>query len=514
MPTTRLRLSPEVDGQLAEALAALRAELRLPVEFGPAAQAEAGAAAADGPSDVPGRPAGRIDATDVPFVTIDPAGSMDLDQALHVAWSGHGWRVRYAIADLPAFVVPGGALDGETQQRGTTCYGPDGNVPLHPRVLSEGAASLLPDQVRPAALWTLDLDEDADLTAARVEPARVRSRARLSYDDAQAVLDGGPDPLGVVTLLRALREVGRRRQTIERERGGVSLNLPEQEASRDEDGGWRLTFRASLPVEGWNAQISLLTGMAAASIMLDAGAGVLRTMPPADRRDVARLHRAARALGIPWPDTLTYGELLDRLDASTPAHAAFLDAATSLFRGAGYRAFGGDDRAPAPTGDDARHAAIAAPYAHVTAPLRRLVDRYGTEVCLAACAGRPVPEWVLAGLPSLPETMADTGRRASAYTRGGVDLVEAAVLEPAVGSTYPGVVVEGPRGRGASLPPDQQRGEVMVSDPAVLAAVRPGPGGALPVGEPVLARLVEASVANRSVLFELAGPLDAAARQA
>lgn len=505
VPTTRLRLSPQVDGQLVDALARLRAELRIPVEFGVAAQAEAQAVATGGPVDVPGRAAGRRDATDLPLVTIDPAGSMDLDQALHVAWSGHGWRVSYAIADLPAFVGPGGALDGETQQRGTTCYGPDGSVPLHPRVLSEGAASLLPDQVRPAALWTVDLDEDAQQTAARVEPALVRSRAKLSYDGAQAILDGGPDPHGVLTVLRALREVGRRRQTIERARGGVSLNLPEQEASRDDDGGWHLTFRAPLPVEGWNAQISLLTGMAAAAIMLEAGVGVLRTMPPADHRDVARLRRAARALGIPWPDTLTYGELLDRLDASTPAHAAFLDAATSLFRGAGYRAFGGDDRSPAPTGDDARHAAIAAPYAHVTAPLRRLVDRYGTEACLAACAGRPTPEWVLAALPTLPETMAETGRRASAYSRGGVDLVEAAVLSPSVGSTFPGVVVEGPRGRGAELPPDQRRGEVMVSDPAVLAAIRPGPDGALPVGEPVTARLVEASVAERSVLFELTG---------
>jgi exoribonuclease R len=505
MPAGRLRLAPDVDGRLADGLARLRAELDLSEQFGATAQAEADAAAARGPADVPGRALPRIDATGIPFVTIDPATSMDLDQALHVEWSGAGWRVSYAIADLPAFVVPGGALDAETHRRGTTCYGPDGSVPLHPRVLSDGAASLLPHRVRPAALWTLDLDDDAEITASRVEPALVRSRAKLSYDDAQAALDGGPDRAGALAVLRALREVGRRRQARERERGGVSLNVPEQQASHDEGDGWRLTFRAPLPVEGWNAQISLLTGIAAASLMLGAGVGVLRTMPPAEGRDVERLRRAAAALDIPWPRTLRYGELLDRLDASTPAHAAFLQAATTLFRGAGYRAFGGADGAAAPTGDDARHAAIAAPYAHVTAPLRRLVDRYGTEVCLAVCAGRPVPGWVLDGLPALPETMADAGRRASAYARGGLDLVEAAVLEPSVGSSYPAVVVEGPRGHGAQLPPEQRRGELMVRDPAILAKVRPGPDGALPVGEAVEARLVEASVADRSVLFELTG---------
>ena len=106
-----------------------------------------------------------------------------------------------------------------------------------------------------------------------------------------------------------------------------------------------------------------------------------------------------------------------------------------MFRGAGYHAFGGTDGAPAPTGDDARHAAIASPYAHVTAPLRRLVDRYGTEACLAACAGRPVPEWVLAALPTLPASMAETVQRSNTYARGGVNLVEAAVLGPSVGST-------------------------------------------------------------------------------
>lgn len=502
MPTSRLRLAPEVAGRLTGALEKLRAELELPVAFGAAAQAEAETAAARGPGDVPGRAIPRADRTDVPFVTVDPAGSMDLDQALHIEWGGHGWTVRYAIADVPAFVVPGGALDEETHRRGTTVYGPDGSVPLHPEALSAGAASLLPGEVRPAALWTFELDEDAQLRDTRVEPAVVRSRDRLSYDEAQAVIDGGPDPQGAVHVLRALREVGRRRQAIERDRGGVSLDVPEQRASLAADGTWDLQFRAVLPVENWNAQLSLLTGMAAAQLMLDAGVGVLRTMPPAQTRDVNRLRRTALALGLRWPRTVPYREFLDRLDPTRPADEAFLDAATTLFRGAGYHAFGGADGAAPPAGDDARHSAIAAPYAHVTAPLRRLADRFGTEVCLAACAGKAVPEWVLAALPGLPGTMATTSQRANGYTRGGVDLVEAAVLEPQVGREFDAVVVEG--ARRPRVPPEEQRGEIVVQDPAVRAAARPGPDGALPVGKPVRARLVTASVEARSVLFELA----------
>ena len=108
-----------------------------------------------------------------------------------------------------------------------------------------------------------------------------------------------------------LREIGLLRQEQERARGGVSLNAPEQEVVADA-AGWALEYRASLPVEDWNAQISLLTGAAAAQMMLKGRVGVLRTMPPADPRDVKRLRRQATALGVGWPEGQTYGEVLSR----------------------------------------------------------------------------------------------------------------------------------------------------------------------------------------------------------
>ena len=91
-------------------------------------------------------------------MTIDPPGSRDLDQALHIARRGDGWTVRYAIADVAALVRPGGAVDLDAHLRGVTVYAPDAKAPLHPVVLSEGAASLLPGEWRPAVVWTLELD--------------------------------------------------------------------------------------------------------------------------------------------------------------------------------------------------------------------------------------------------------------------------------------------------------------------------------------------------------------------
>ena len=372
------------------------------------------------------------DRRDIPFVTIDPAGATDLDQALSIGRrrSGAGYLVHYAIADVSTFVQAGGAVDAEARQRGVTMYLPDGRVPLHPPVISEGAASLLPGEQRPALLWTLNLDDGGVLIDARVERAVVRSNRAYGYVEAQHLLDGGEAD----EVLVLLREVGRLRRELEVTRGGVSLELPEQEAV-DVDGHLELRLRAPLDVESWNAQISLMTGMAAAQLMIDGAVGVLRTVPPPDERDLERLRVAAKALGCPWGSDETYAAYVRSLDASDPRGASLLLLAARTLRGAGYQAFDGE----VPEG--ANHAAVAAPYAHVTAPLRRLVDRFANEIVLSLCAGRPVPEWVRAALPDLPKLMGEARRREGAASRAALDVLESAELARHVGETLDAVVV-------------------------------------------------------------------------
>ncbi|MEU5867715.1 RNB domain-containing ribonuclease [Nonomuraea sp. NPDC047529] len=427
----------------------------------------------------------RLDAkdlTDVPFVTIDPPGSMDLDQALHLERLRDGYRVWYAIADVGAFVRPGGPIDAEARTRGETVYLPMGRVPLHPKVLSEGAASLLPGTTRPAAVWRIDLDADARIVGADVQRARVRSRERLDYAYVQAAVDTATAD-GTLGLLA---EIGALRLGLERARGGVTLPTPEQEVVRDGDGGYRLEFRVPLPAEAWNAQISLLTGMAAASMMLDAEVGILRVLPAPQPDDLAKVRRVAQALGVPWPEGAGYGAVVHDLDPKNPQQAAFLQESKVLLRGAGYAAF---DGAPPKL---AEHAAVAAPYAHVTAPLRRLVDRYATEVCLAVAAGEPVPSDVRAALPLLPDIMSVTGRRAGAVDRACVDLVEAFLLRERIGQSFEAMVIDVDERRGG--------GQVQLVDPAVIARC----DGVLPLGERVTVRLTQADPATREVGFTLA----------
>src|SRR3546814_11734898 len=119
---------------------------------------------------------------------------------------GGGWRVSYAIADVGSFVAMGGALDAEVTERGVTFYLPDDRAPLHPAVLGEGAASLLPGEDRPAALWTIDLDADGAVVSSAVARAAVRSRRRLTYAEGPALPHCGTAPERPSTELRRGRE--------------------------------------------------------------------------------------------------------------------------------------------------------------------------------------------------------------------------------------------------------------------------------------------------------------------
>ncbi|MBP2473879.1 exoribonuclease R [Crossiella equi] len=464
---------PERDRAAAD-FAAIRAEYALPGEFPTAALAEAEQTSSEPVHQLP-----RRDATGIPLVTIDPPGSKDLDQAVCVTRRGTGFLVHYAIADLGAVVPPGGPLDTEVRRRGQTLYLPDGSVPLHPPVLSEDAASLLPDQPRAAVLWTIDLDEGGEPRSVHVERAVVCSTAQFDYATVQAAIDSGsPHP-----SVAALPELGRLRRALAVRRGAIELALPEQEIVPADQGQWRLVVRPRTEVDSWNAEISLLTGMCAAQLMLGAGIGILRTLPTAHDGAVRDLRRSAAALGVPWPEEVGAAEMLAGLDPAEPTSLALSTDATRLLRGAGYTAF--DGQAPEVT----VHAGIGAPYAHVTAPIRRLVDRFATEVCLAVTAGEPVPDWVRRALPELPAAMEASDRVAAQVDRACIDQVESWLLADRVGESFDAVVL---RANGES-------GEIFVAEPPVLGKCR---GEGLAEGQWVRVRLVEADPMRRKIAFE------------
>ena len=174
-------------------------------------------------------------------------------------------------------------------------------------------------------------------------------------------------------------------------------------------------------------------------------------------------------------------EVIEALHGSDVGHLALMQDATSLLRGAGYESFDG-------AGPDVRsHAGIGEPYAQVTAPLRRLVDRFGLEVCLAVSAGTEVDADVRAALPTLPELMDVSDHRASHVDRAVVDQVEAWSVD--VGQQFPAVVMRA----------NDDNATVMLRSPAVVATC------AAPNLKPGTRVTVEvAEVTGRTVTFRVA----------
>ena len=173
------------------------------------------------------------------------------------------------------------------------------------------------------------------------------------------------------------------------------------------------------------------------------------------------------------------------LDPNNPIDAAMIAQSARGLRGAGYDAIDGE--LPKLT----EHSAISAEYAHVTAPLRRLGDRYANEAILAALAGVRPPEWVLETLPELPRLLGQARNREGSLDRAVLDMVEAALLTGRVGDTFHGLVT--------SVDDDKGRVRVQLRNPAVVAYADGDAG----LGDEVLVRLNEADVDDRRVTFEL-----------
>lgn len=434
----------------------------------------------------------RVDARAVEFVTIDPPGSLDLDQAVCIRRTETGFELNYAIADVSAFVRAGDPIDVEAHERGQTVYLPDGNVPLHPRVLSEQRASLVAGEDRPAIWWQITTDALGRLSQARVRRATVHVRERLDYPTLQAQLDSGVALPAAVALLP---EWGRLRERLARERGAIELQLPEQDLELV-DGNWQLRLEPRTQVDAWNAQCSLATGIAAATIMCAAQVGVIRTLPAPDEATVSQFRELARSLGMDAAESAQPGEILAELDPHDAAALALHAAATKLLRGARYIAF--DGAAPS----DTWHAGVAATYAHATAPLRRLVDRYANDCCVAVTAGQwvslaepaplspaPIPPEVREGLDALPGIMQRSAKLASDVDNAAINLGEAVALEHRVGELFEATLLRPRDGK--------HDAEIFVLDPPVIAQC----AGDVPAGERVAVRLTLANPATRKVRF-------------
>jgi len=257
---------------------------------------------------------GLADLRDRPFVTIDDESSKDLDQAVHVRRQKEGWLISYALADAAHFVRPGTALFEEALRRGASYYFPGFSVPMLPRRLSEGIVSLNPGVDRRAMVFEIPIRASAEVGETRVRRAKIRSRAKLSFERVQAHYDAGDSPAGargsarleapIAESLDALREVGLLRISEAQERGVVRYRRAEVKVELGA-GGFVVMADLRHAIERYNEQISLLCNVEGARLLREGR-----------RRDAALVQPIYRVHPPPEPDSM---RSLERLMAATAA---------------------------------------------------------------------------------------------------------------------------------------------------------------------------------------------------
>ena len=450
---------------LSQGLAEIREQFQLPAAFPPEVEAAADTAARQ-PMD------GHVDRTETAFVTLDPLSSTDLDQAFAIEQAGNDLILHYAIADVGAFVSPGDPVDGEAWRRGETIYLPDGKISLYPKALSEGAASLLPGADKPSILFHVRVAADGSASLDGAERALIRSRAKLGYATVRRE-----------DLPPGFNEFARRVQAAEQARGGARVDPPQQQVIEREDGTFMLGFRPMSPIEQANAAMSLAANLAIAEALYRAGTGLFRTMLEPGQRAVKRLRQTAKALGVEWASNQSLKDREKTLDPNDRKQAAFMLAIRRAGRGAAY--------VPFVAGEKPWHSAMAATYAHGTAPLRRLADRYVTEAALAVANDRPVPDWVAQAFAGLPAVMNRAEARSAQIDSAVVELAEAVALQDRTGQLFEGRVTD----------IDDRGARIQLCKEAVVTRI---PVDGLEFGQPVNLRLIEAQPSLRLSRFEIA----------
>ncbi len=304
-------------------------------------------------------------------ITIDPADAKDHDDAIWVGGNSNGWTLAVHIADVSHYIKPGSPMDKEAVERGNSTYLVDRVLPMLPVELSNGICSLKPNVDRLTKCALLEISSTGEVTRASFLDAVIHSRAKLSYEQAQTILDGGPAPEGsdpeLVPMVREawkLASVMRRRRF---ENGALDLEMPEIKIRLDDQG----RACAAEPVIHTESHQLVEECMLAAN---DAVAKILRQrMKPAVYRihedpDPSRLidyTETAKLHGY-RPGDLTnrahIQKLLDESKGSPEEHIIKLGLLKSLKRAA-YSA------------DPIGHYGLAkGDYCHFTSPIRRYAD--------------------------------------------------------------------------------------------------------------------------------------------
>ena len=381
---------------------------------------------------------GRIDRTDLHAFTIDPADAKDHDDALSIRRLDEGsTEVGIHIADVSHFVQAGDPVDLEALKRATSVYLVDRVIPMLPHALSTDACSLLPDVDRFALSLFTTVDDSGVVRDARLERTCVRSRHKLSYEEAQSVLDGtlSIDPTtdeALAELARLARALRDRRE----ERGSLDFDLPETRVVLGESGRPLEIQRVErLASHRLVEDFMLLANEIVARKAEDARLPVLyRVHEPPPRDKMLELKSFLTRLGL----KTSRGELGPK-ELQTVLRKVQGRPEEGLVSRVVLRAMSRARYGPRNLG----HFGLASNhYTHFTSPIRRYPDLWLHRVlALASIQDEPIPEgWGGEELERKAERCSVRERVAEAAERESVDLKKIEYMERHLGDEFTGTI--------------------------------------------------------------------------
>ncbi|MBX9591072.1 MAG: ribonuclease R [Hyphomonadaceae bacterium] len=470
--------------------------------------------------------AGRTDLRALDLVTIDPVDARDHDDAVHASpdtdpGNPGGWVVHVAIADVAHYVRPGTRLDREAQMRGNSVYFPDRVVPMLPEKISNDLCSLKEDEERACLVARMTFDRQGSKKRHTFLRAMMRSAAKLSYEEAQAAIDGRPSPKSAPLLERALKPLWAAYAALAAARDRrepLDLDLPERKILMNANGRVeRVVTPERLAAHRLIEEFMIQANVAAAEALEAARAPVVYRVHDAPSREklvALRDFLDSLELKLPGAATLRAGDfnrLLQRAK-SLPV--------SDLVNEVVLRSQSQAEYAPENIGHFGLNLQR---YAHFTSPIRRyadlLVHRSLIRALKLGAGGLADDE---AGqLKDIAQSISDSERRAMAAERETTDRLIAGYLADRVGAEFAarvsGVTRSGlfvrlsDTGADGFVPAATIGDDYFRHHEAAHALIGDRTGEAYRLGDDVRVRLVEAIPMAGALRFEV---LSAGTREA
>ncbi|MCH8522433.1 ribonuclease R [Glycocaulis sp.] len=464
---------------------------------------------------------GREDLTDIPLITIDPADAKDHDDAVWAAADDDaankgGWVVIVAIADVAAYVTGGSALDKGARKRGVSVYLPDRVEPMLPERLSNDLCSLKEGENRPCLAVRMVFDRNGNKKAHRFLRGWMRSAAGLSYEDAQAAIDGKGkgkaetlktdvlEPLwGAYAALKKAREA----------REPLEIDAPERKVQIGPDGAVTgVAVRERFDAHKLIEEMMIQANVAAAEALESAKSPLIyRVHDEPGTEKVEALSDFLPTVGLSWArgerlTTKRFNQVLQRAKGGphyeTVNEVVLRTQSQAIYdtRNVGHFGLNLDK------------------YAHFTSPIRRYADLTVHRALIRAfkLGNDGASDEERASLQVIAEETTSNERRAMAAERDATDRFIAAFLADRVGAEFAGRITGVTRfgafirldetGADALCPVSRLGREYFQHDPAAHALVGENTGATYRLGMAVTVRLEEATPVTGGLLVEIVTP--------